>query len=130
MAQSDLLAQIRCSGREVYIGAPNNATWIKLSVDAFRTLVANGREAFDRACGLQGSLFHVNDAPNSATIVRIGDQIHIGTANVVRYVELSQVAVIAIFNHGLQILEECFARHGNWLPLYQQPEGATTDAAA
>lgn len=116
------LARIRCTGHEVYVGSPNNDTWVKLSVTAFRELVLNGRQTFDRACSQPGSLFHVSDDRDSATIVRIADQIHVGTANVIKYVDLPLPALQAIFSCGLHALEECLAHNGNWVPLYAEAQ--------
>jgi len=122
MPQTDPQAQIKCVGREVYIGSTDNATWTKLTVEAFRTLVVSGQQAFERAWSQKGSLFHVDSTPDRGTFIRIGDQVHVGTANVIRYVELSRNAILAIFACGLRALDECFAHRGDWVPLRQQAQ--------
>ena len=122
MTQNHMEVQIKCVGRDVYIGSTDNATWAKLTVDAFRTLVVSGGQAFERAWAQTGTIFHVNDTPDSGTFIRIGDQVYVGTANVIRYVELTRSAVLAIFACGLQALDECFAHRGDWVPLQQQAQ--------
>lgn len=125
---NDTLVQIMRTGHDVYIGDQDRITWIRLSGEAFRALVLNGRSALSRACSQPGSIFAVTDAADSATIVLIGNQIHIGSANIIRYVHLTEDAILAIFNCGLHALAESASHNEDWVPLSTEHARAASAA--